>query len=94
MLRYSGHISFYFTQISENFKRKFAPLINELSIRHLNDPSPEKRWIRKTKGECDEAERKNHVRPKYDFVNFSDNTRIGVFGKGFSFADIQKDFFK
>lgn len=73
-------------------KRKFAPLINELSIRHLNDPSPEKRWIRKTKRECDEAERKNHVRPKYDFVNFSDNTRIGVFGKGFSFADLQKDF--
>lgn len=75
-------------------KRKFAPLVNELSIRHLNDPTPEKRWIRKSEKECDEAERKNRVRPKYDFVNFSDYTRIGVFGKGSSFADLQKEFLK
>jgi len=73
-------------------KGTFAPRINDLSIRHLDDQIAEKRWAIKTKEECDDAERKNGVRPKYDFVNFSDNTRIGVFGKGDSFADLQKKF--
>jgi hypothetical protein len=70
----------------------FAPLINELSIRHLDDTVAEKRWVIKTKEECDEVERKYNVRPKYDFVNFSGNTRIGVFGRGNSFAELQKGF--
>ncbi|MCK4798648.1 MAG: hypothetical protein KAT05_14820, partial [Spirochaetes bacterium] len=68
-------------------------LVDKLSIRDL-DANGENRWRFKLSKQSELISGKySGVEPKYDFINFSVSTRIGVLKKGQSFLDFQKDFF-
>lgn len=65
-------------------------LIDLLSIRDLESDS-EKRWEPKPSKRIEEIEKKYDVTPKYDFINFSRSTRIGVLGEHETFSDFEKN---
>lgn len=73
-------------------KRRLAPLVNKLSKRNLEASNPEYRWYEKPSDSIRAIEKQYKVTPKYDFINFSDSTRIGVLGKGESFIDFKDNF--
>jgi hypothetical protein len=75
-------------------KRRLAPLVDKLSKRNLEASNPEYKWRDKDKDYVRAIEKQYEVTPKYDFINFSDSTRIGVLGKGESFLDFKNNFLK
>jgi len=68
-------------------------LVDLLSIRDLESDS-EKRWESKPSRRIEEIERKYGVTPKYDFINFSRSTRIGVLKEHETFSDFEKSLLK
>lgn len=78
------------------FHSKKGPLkdcLDKLSIRDLDNLNTEKQWDFRDRNEMASIEKKFGIVPKYDFVKFSDSTRIGVFKKNMSFTQLQENFF-
>lgn len=68
---------------------KLAPLVDMLSIRNLEATKREDRWYPKSHITIKAIEKEYGVQPNYDFMKFSDSTRIGVLDKGNSFLDFK-----
>ena len=78
--------------MSDSSEGEFATLIDKLSIRNLS-ANEEKKWDYKSKSEIESIENRYGLRPKYDFMNFSKSTRIGVL-TGESFLEFKNSFLK
>jgi hypothetical protein len=72
-------------------EEELAPYVNMLSIRDLKNQG-EKRWIEKTPYDKEEINREYGVYPKYDFMFYSKNTRIGFLNKNEDFVDFKNNF--
>lgn len=69
-------------------------IIDYLSERDLNQSGDDK-WKFKDKDKINkELVNTCGLRPKYDFINFSHSTRIGILGKDQSFQDFKDEFLK
>lgn len=66
-------------------------LVDKLSIRNSGS-NPKKRWRKKAPSQIEEIHNKYKIKPEYDFINFSDSTRIGILPKGQSFIDFKHRF--
>ncbi len=66
-------------------------LVDSLSIRDLESQDPDKKWGYKSQDQIKQIKRKYGMPPKYDFINFSRSTRIGVLGENESFSDFEKN---
>jgi hypothetical protein len=78
------------------FQSKRGPLkdcLDKLSIRDLDNLNPEKQWDIRDEKDILSIKEKFGIVPNYDFVKFSDSTRIGVFKKNISFSQLQEVFF-
>lgn len=75
--------------LSDSSEGNLAKLVDLISIRSAN---PRKRWEFKSGSEIKMIEERYGVRPNYDFIKFSDSTRIGVLDKGKSFLEFQNNF--
>lgn len=66
-------------------------IIDKLSIRDLGSSD---KWNIRSEQQIDDIKKEYEykISPKYDFVNFSPNTRIGILDKGKSFSEFQRDF--
>lgn len=66
-------------------------IIDKLSIRDLGSSD---RWNIRREQQKDEIKKEYEykISPKYDFMTFSPNTRIGILDKGKSFSEFQRDF--
>lgn len=73
---------------------KFAPLVDMLSIRNLEATNRADRWNHKSHFTIKDIEKEYGVQPNYDFMRFSDSTRIGVLDKGNSFLDFKNSFLR
>jgi hypothetical protein len=73
--------------------QKIAGVIDRLSIRNLKAQNSDKRWVKRDGTELDIEEEMLGVRPKYNFMQFSDNSRIGILREGESFVDFKERFF-
>jgi hypothetical protein len=73
---------------------KLAPLVDKLSKRDLEATNRENRWNFKSHDYVKAIEKEYGVVLKYDFMKFSDSTRIGVLNKGESFLDFKNNFLK
>lgn len=60
----------------------------------LSKRNPDKKWIFRSSEEIERIEKIDDVKPKYDFISFSKNTRIGVLEKGESFLEFSNNFMK
>lgn len=72
-------------------REQLAPYVNKLSIRDLENQD-ERRWRGKTLFEKETIEKTYGVCPKYDFVFYSKNTRIGFLNKNEDFVEFKKSF--
>ncbi|RNI14520.1 hypothetical protein EFE42_03855 [Methanohalophilus sp. RSK] len=66
--------------------------VDELSIR-TSSPDKNKKWEKKTPNEIELIKNNYKVNAVYDFVKFSDSTRIGILPKGKSFLEFKSEFF-
>ena len=74
-------------------KGHLADCVDKLSIRNLEKGiSPERKWDFRSDYQRDSIEDDYGVKPKYDFINFSDSSRIGIFQKEISFSKLQSNF--
>ena len=73
-------------------KGRLANIVDKLSIRNLDDQNQYARWLFRTPRQQEEVLRNYGTRPKYDYITFSDNTRIGILRKGESFLEFQTKF--
>lgn len=73
-------------------KGSMLDLVDKLSILDSGNDIPEKRWRKKTPSQIEEIHNKYRIKPEYDFIKFSDSTRIGILRKGQSFIDFQNRF--
>lgn len=67
-------------------------IIDKLSIRDLDQSDREKKWEFKKDRQIEDIKEKYKVYPKYDFINFSKSTRIGILDKNQSFQDFKEEF--
>jgi hypothetical protein len=80
------------SQTSGNNEDTLKDIIDKLSIRDL-EKDREKRWKFRDDQQKEEIKEKYKVYPKYDFINFSNSTRIGILDKDQSFQNFKQDFF-
>ena len=73
-------------------KGNMLDLVDELSILDSGNNIPKKRWSKKTPLQIEKIYNKYGIKPEYDFIKFSDSTRIGILRKGQSFIDFQHRF--
>lgn len=66
-------------------------IIDKLSIRNLG-PNGDKRWDFRDEEINQDIEKTYGIHPKYDFINFSHSTRIGILNKDQSFQDFKDKF--
>lgn len=67
-------------------------IIDKLSIRDLDQNDRDNKWEFKKDREIEKITKMYGVRPKYDFINFSNSTRIGILNKNQSFQPFKKEF--
>jgi len=70
---------------------RLAPIIDALSLRDLEKPK-ERRWEWKDQHVIQEIKNQYGVRPRHDFMKFSDSTWVGVLEKGESFTGFKNNF--
>jgi hypothetical protein len=75
-------------------KGNLKDIIDKLSKRDLDAQLPEKKWYYKSPFQIETIKKLYNVEPKYDFMSFSHNTRIGVIDKGELFHDFKNSFFR
>ena len=78
--------------MGKNGKGPMLDLVDKLSILDSGNNRPEKRWRKKTPSQIEEMYNEYKIKPKYNFINFSNNTRIGILPKGQSFIDFKHRF--
>jgi len=76
----------------DSSKGNLKDLIDIFSIRDLAKADRKKKWELKTESDKKEIERVYGVTPKYDFINFSNSTRIGILDKNKSFQEFKDEF--
>jgi hypothetical protein len=81
------------SQNSGNNEDTLRDIIDKLSIRDLDQKDREKKWEFRDDRQKEEIKEKYKVYPKYDFINFSKSTRIGILDKDQPFQDFKEDFF-
>lgn len=80
--------------MSKKGQGSLLTLVDKLSIRNSGHPNYDKRWEMKRSKDVNAIQKDYKVQPAYDFINFSDSTRIGILHKGESFIQFQNNFLK
>jgi hypothetical protein len=78
--------------MSKKGQGSLLTLVDKLSIRNSGHPDLDKRWEMKRSKDINVIRRDCKVESSYDFINFSDSTRIGILHKGESFIEFQNNF--
>jgi len=78
--------------MSKKGQGSLLTLVDKLSIRNSGHPDLDKRWEMKKSHDIMTIQENYKVNPAYDFINFSDSTRIGILHKGESFLQFQNNF--
>lgn len=78
--------------MSDSSEGNLTDIIDELSIRNSRATNEEKKWQKKNPNHRNRIESTYGINLKYDFVQFSNSTRIGILPKGESFFKFQQEF--